>query len=167
MSIANSIVNTTASFGKLRMELSIVFSIIIAIISGLVLFWLIFSFETNYVTATSIIISDPECKTTDKDQTIGNIDVKFRYKNKDYTEKVSVNDDCYNYTKNSSVKVKFDPNDIGKTIFVTSNDPKLPLIIITFIFFVISILTFVYNYTLKNNKVAQTISGVSGIRDLI
>ena len=163
MSLIDNVINTTASFGALRMDFTMILSIIIAIISLIVLFWLTFLFETNYVTIKANIISDPECKTDDKNITTGNINVKFRYNNSDYTEKVNVNQACYNYTKNSSVKVRFDPNNIGSTIFVASNDPKFTLIIITSIFLILSLLTFFYNYILKNNKVAQTISGAQGV----
>ena len=163
MSLIDNIINTTASFGALRMDFTMALSIIIATISLAVLFWLIFSFETNYATIKANIISAPECKTDDKNITTGNINVKFRYNNSDYTEKVNVNLACYNYTKGSSVKVRFDPNNIGSTIFVASNDLKFTLIIITSIFLVLSLLTFFYNYILKNNKVAQTISGAQGV----
>ena len=163
MSLVNNIVNKTATFGALRMDFTIILSIIVAIISLVVLFWLLFSFETNYVTLKANIISDPECKTDDKNITMGNMTVKFRYKNNDYTERVNVNEGCYNYTKNSDINIKFDPNNIGSTIFVASSDPKFAFIIITSVFLIVSILTFVYNYILKNNKVAQTISGAQGV----
>ena len=78
MSLVNNIVNTTATFGALRMDFTIILSIIVAIISLVVLFWLLFSFETNYVTLKANIISDPECKTDDKNITTGNMTVKFR-----------------------------------------------------------------------------------------
>ena len=165
MSLINSIVNGTASFGALRMNFTMILSILIAIISLFVLIWLIFSFETNYVNVTATISSDPQCTTNKENETVGSMDVKFRYLNKDYTEKVVVGEGCYNYTKNSSVKVKFDPNNIGTTIILASNDFKFPLIIITSIFLVLSVLTLFYNYLLKNNKVAQTISGAQGITD--
>jgi ATP-dependent Zn protease len=156
------IVNTTATFGKIRMDFTIVISIIVAIMSAIILLWLITSFETNYITKTATIIEDPAC-TTDKNVTTGTITVKFRYNNKDYSLKVNVGQGCYNYTKNSNVKVKFDPNNIESTIIIESDDPKTAFIIITVVFLIISILIFVYNYVFINNKVAQTISGGEGI----
>jgi len=158
----DGLVNATATFGKIRMDFTIVISIIVAIISAFVLVWLITSFESNYVTKTATVISDPVCQ-TNKNVITGTTTVKFRYNNKDYSMEVNAGDGCYNYTKNSTVNVKFDPNNINSTIIIASNDPKGALILITSLFLIISILTVVYNYVFINNKVAQTISGAQGV----
>ena len=162
MGLFNGLVNATATFGKIRMELTIVISIIVAIISAFVLIWLITSFETNYVTKTATVIENPVCQ-TNKNVTTGTTTVKFRYNNKDYSLKVNTGEGCYNYTKNSNVNVKFDPNNINSTIIIASNDPKGVLILITSLFLIISIITVVYNYVFVNNKVAETISGAQGV----
>lgn len=162
MGLVNGLVNATASFGKLRMDLAMILSIIIAIISLILLIWLITSFETNYVTKKAVILDDPVCK-TDKNITTGTITVKFRYNNKDYSLKVDTGDACYNYTKNSSINVKFNPNNITSTIIIASQDAKGVLILITSFFLIGAILIFVYNYAFRNNKVAETISGAQGI----
>lgn len=162
MGLFDGLVNATATFGKVKMEFNIVISIIIAIISFCVLLWLIISFEANYVTKKATIIENPVC-TTDKNVTAGTTIVKFRYSDKDYSLKVNVGQGCYNYTKNSNVNVKFDPNNIESTIIIVSNDPKSGLILITSLFLIGSILILIYNYVLINNKVAQTLSGAQGI----
>jgi hypothetical protein len=151
-----------AIFGKIRMDITIVFSVIVAIISLILLIWLITSFEENYVTKKAVILDDPVC-TTDKNITTGTTTVKFRYNNKDYSLKVNTGDGCYNYTQNSSINIKFDPSSIESTIIIASNDPKGIFILITLIFLIVSILSFVYNYVLRNNKVAETISGAQGV----
>jgi hypothetical protein len=155
-----SLFDITATFGKIRMN----FNIVVAIISFVVLFWLITSFESNYVTKAATVISDPVCQ-TDKNITTGTTTVKFRYNNKDYSLKVATGDGCYNYTKNSNVNVKFDPNNINSTIIIASNDLKGVLILTTLFFLIISIITFVYNYGFRNNKVAEIISGAQGVTE--
>lgn len=151
-------VDEIATFGLIRMDITIVFSIIIAVISLIILIWLITSFESNYVTKKAVILEDPKC-TTDKNITT----VKFKYNNKYYSLKVNTGEGCYNYTKNSTVNVKFDPSSIESTIMIVSNDPKGTLILITSIFLIASIISSVYNYVFRNNKVAETISGTQGI----
>lgn len=162
MGLFDGLVNETATFGKIRMGLTMVFSIIVAVVSLIVLIWLITSFESNYITKTATVISDPVCQ-TNKNVTTGTTAVKFRYNNKDYSLEVNIGEGCYNYTKNSSVNVKFDPNNINSTIIIASNDPKGALILITSLFLIISIIIFVYNYVFKNNKVAEIISGAQGV----
>ena len=166
MGLFDGVVNATASYGKIRMDFAIIFSIIIGIISLFVLIWLFFSFERNYITQKATIIEDPVC-TTDKtnNQAIisGTVMVKFRYNNKDYSIKVNADQGCYNYTKNSSINVKFDPNDVESTTIIASSDPKGIFMLVASIFLIVSIFMFVYNYTFKNNKVAETISGAQGV----
>ena len=163
MGLFDGLLNATASFGKIRMDLTMIFSIIIAIVSLILLIWLITSFETNYVTKKAVILDDPVCKTDKNNITTGTTTVKFRYNNKDYSLKVDTGDACYNYSKNSSINVKFDPNNIASTVIIASNDPKGAFILITSIFFIGAILSFVYNYVFRNNKVAETISGAQGV----
>lgn len=156
-------VDEIATFGLIRMDIAIVFSIIIAVISLIILIWLITSFESNYVTKKAVILEDPVCKTDKNNITTGTTTVKVRYNNKDYSLKVDTGDACYNYTKNSTVNVKFDPSSIESTIIIASNDPKGALIVIISVFLIGSILSFVYNYVFRNNKVAETISGAQGV----
>lgn len=162
MSLFNSLVNATSSFGKLRMDFTIIISIIIALISFCVLIWLITSFESNYVTQQATIISNPVCQ-TNKNVITGTTTVKFRYNNKDYSLEVNTGEKCYNYTKNSNVNVKFNPDDINSTVIIAANDPKGLLVLVTSLFLIISIISIVYNYFFRNNKVAETISGAQGI----
>ena len=53
------------------MDLTMVFSIILAIISLILLIWLITSFETNYVTKKAVILDDPVCKTDKNNINVG------------------------------------------------------------------------------------------------
>lgn len=162
MSILKGALNATATYGKIEMNFSVIVSAILAIISLIVLIWLITSFEANYVTTKATITTDPVCTTT-KNVTTGTTDVKFRYNNKDYSLKVDIGQGCYNYTKNSTVNVKFDPNNINQTIIVALQDYKTTYITIASICLVIFILSVLYNYFLRDNKVAETITGAEGI----
>lgn len=156
--------NIITGYGKIRMDLTVIISIFVAILSLLAIIWLLFFFERKYVTKKALVIKAGDCK-TDNNVTSGNISVSLMYNNKKYKLKIDVADDCYNYTKNSSVNVSFDPNDIESTIIIASNNVKSILIIFSIIIFIVSVSSFIYNYNLKDNKVAQTVAGVTGITD--
>lgn len=166
MKFLKGLVNATATYGKIEMSLSMIISAVLAVISLVVLIWLITSYEKNYVTSTATIAEDPKCNTQfSKQQKIitGTVKVTFRYNDKNYAMTVNTGDGCYNLTKNSTIKIKFDPNNIDETIILASNDLKNVFIAIASVCLVIFILSVIYDYFLRNNKVAQTLSGAEGI----
>lgn len=165
--LAKSALGATQQYGKIEMTISLIVAGIFLILTIAGLFYVNFYFEKNYKSASAKIVNDPTCQTTTNSkgqQTVtGSMNVQFDSGSKTYVMNVNAGPKCQTYQKDSTVVVKFDPNNINQTLILSSSDPKKMFNIILFIVLVFSFISIIYNYTLRNNKVAQTMSGVGGI----
>ena len=166
-SVAKSALGATQTFGKIEMTISLIVSGIFLILTIWGLIYVNFYFEKNYKSTAAKIVNDPKCQTSTNSKgqktVTGSMNVQFDSGSKTYVTNVSAGPNCYTYQKDSTVVVKFDPNNITETLILSTSDPKTMFNIILFIVLVFSVISIIYNYTLRNNKVAQTISGVGGI----
>jgi flagellar basal body-associated protein FliL len=165
--ILSGTVKATQIYGKAEMIITIIISTIFLILSIIGIIYVNTNFEKNYKEVKASIISNPVC-TTDYDSkrnkvVTGTMNVNFTFNGKEYKESVNTGPKCYNYTKDSQVKIKFNPNDIPSTIILASTDPKGIFNIVLIIILIVCIIAIITNYFLINNKVAQTLSGASGI----
>lgn len=164
---SKSLLGATQTFGKIEMIISLIVSGIFLILTICGLIYVNFYFEKNYKSASAKIVNDPKCQTTTNSkgqQTVtGSMNVQFDSGSKTYIMNVNAGPNCQTYQKDSTVVVKFDPNNINQTLILSASDPKNMFNIILFIVLVFSVISIIYNYMLRNNKVAQTMSGVSGI----
>ena len=166
-SILSGTVKATQIYGKAEMIITIIISTIFLILSIIGIIYVNTTFEKNYKELKASIITNPVC-TTNSDSKgnkfiTGTMQVNFIFNGKEYKESVNTGPKCNNYTKDSQVTIKFDPNNIPGTIILASTDPKGLFNIVLIIILFVCIIAILTNYFLINNKVAQTLSGVSGI----
>lgn len=160
MSILNSALAATESYGKIRMDITLVVSAILILASIVLLIWLFFFFEKDFVTTNGVISENPVCTKDSNNNKNGTMIVKISGQQINIPVSGS---DC-NYYKNSvgsKILVKY--NKLDNTAVLVNDDPKSNFIVITAIVLIISIITFSYNYIFRNNTVAETISGATGI----
>lgn len=150
---AKSALGATQTFGKIEMTISLIFSGIFFILTICGLIYVNFYFEKNYTSASAKIVNDPKCqiiKGIKGRQTVtGSMNVQFDSDSKTYVMNVNAGSKCQTYQKDSTVLVKFDPNNINQTLILSSSDPKNMFNIILFIVLVFSVISIIYIYTLR------------------
>jgi flagellar basal body-associated protein FliL len=166
-SILSGTIKATQIYGKSEMIITIIICTMFLILSIFGIIYVNTIFEKNYKVLKASIINNPVC-TTNTDSKgnkfiTGTMPVNFTFNGKEYKETVNTGSKCYNYTKDSQVTIKFDPNNIPGTVILASTDPKGLFNIILIIILIVCIIAIIINYVLINNKVAQTLSGASGI----
>lgn len=158
MSILNSALAATESYGKIRMDITLVVSAIIILASIVLLIWLFFFFEKDFVTTNGVISGNPVC--TNNNNKNGTMIVKIS------GQQINIpisGSDCNYYKNSEGSKILVKYNKLDNTAVLVHDDPKSNFIVITAIVLIISIITFSYNYIFRNNTVAETISGATGI----
>lgn len=162
--------SATQTYGKIRMTFTIIICSFLLLLSIIGLIYINFSYEKNFKEETATITSKPMCnKINDRkgnEIITGTTDIKFNYDGKTYNSNVSLGNLCYKYNKDSKIIVEFDPNNINSSVKVKDLDGKNIFNIILIIVAVICVLVISYDYFFRNNKVAQTMSGVEGITGL-
>lgn len=157
MSILNSALAATESYGKIRMDITLVVSAILILASIVLLIWLFFFFEKDFVTTNGVISGNPVCTNNN-----GTMLVKISGQQINIPIPIS-GSDCNYYKNSAGSKILVKYNKLDNTAVLVHDDPKNNFIVITTIVLIISIITFSYNYIFRNNTVAETISGATGI----
>lgn len=165
MSILNSALAATESYGQIRMDITIVVSAILILASIVLLIWLFFFFEKDFVTTNGVISENPVCTKDSNNNKNGTMIVKIsgqQISGQQINIPIS-GSDCNYYKNSAGSKILVKYNKLDNTAVLVHDDPKHNFIVITTIVLIISIITFSYNYIFRNNTVAETISGATGI----
>ena len=167
--LLSSALGATQTYGKIRMTFTIIICSIIVLFSIIGLFYINLFYEKNYKQEIATIITKPECnKVIDNNNNeiiSGTADIKFNNNGKTYDTNISLGNLCYKYNKNSKISVEFDPNNIRSTVKPKDLDSKHIFNIVLIVIIIVCILVILFDYFFRNNKVAQTMSGISGITD--
>lgn len=166
----SGVLSATQTYGKIRMIFTIIICSLFLLLSIVGLIYNNFFYEKNFKEESATITSKPTCSRINGEKgnqiITGTTDIKFTYDGKTYNSNVSLGSLCYKYNKDSKIIVEFDPNNIYSSIKVKDLDNKNLFNIILIVISVICIIVILFDILFRNNKVAQTMSGVEGITGL-